>query len=64
MVSKSASLSIHDISAFSSAPEGHKLGLKFIHLSLLSPLLSNWYIYMLIDPLVVSVLAEVKLTTS
>lgn len=35
-----------------------------LHLSLLSPLLSNWYIYMLIDPLVVPVLAKVKLTTS
>lgn len=36
MVSKSASLSIHDISAFSSAPKGHELGLKFTSLSALS----------------------------
>ena len=36
MVSKSVFLSIHDISAFSSAPEGHKLGLKFTSFSALS----------------------------
>lgn len=45
MVSKSASLSIHDISAFSSAPEGHELGLKFTSFSALFSVVELVHLY-------------------